>query len=139
MSKFKVLEVINAFLGLYIITAYAVYWYSGSLPAFFIYLTPVLGTLLIAYHIKMSSDLKKSIIGSGSLLNLRFVSSAGFTLLLFVLAILSFFLGCLFSQPVAFVFALLFVLDHALYISIDKNQINPKSRNNTGTPLLAAA
>ena len=136
VSKFTVLEVINALLGLYIVIMYSVYRYLVNLPDALIFLTLFFGLVLITYHIKMSSDLKKSIIGSGSLLNLRFASSTGFAFMLFVLAIAALFIGCIFSQPIAFVFSFLFVLDHALYISIDKNQISLK---NGSTPRLAAA
>ncbi|MBZ3935121.1 hypothetical protein [Methanimicrococcus blatticola] len=139
MSKFKVLEGINAFLGFYIILAYALLWYLGTVPEIFIYLTPLIGVVLLAYHVKMSSDLKKSVLGSGSLLNLRFASSTGFTFVLFLLAILCVTIGCLFAEPIAFILSMLFVLDHALYISIDKNQINPKKQKSNSTPLLAAA
>ncbi|MDL2261444.1 hypothetical protein LJC08_04340 [Methanimicrococcus sp. OttesenSCG-928-J09] len=139
MSKFKVLEGINAFLGFYIILAYALLWYLGTVPEIFVYLTPLIGIVLLAYHIKMSSDLKKSVIGSGSLLNLRFASSTGFAFILFLLAIVSVTIGCIFAEPIAFILSMLFVLDHALYISIDKNQINPKKQKGGSTPLLASA
>lgn len=139
MSKFKVLEGINAFLGFYIIMAYALLWYLGAVPEIFIYLTPLIGIVLLAYHVKMSSDLKKSVIMHGSLLNLRFASSTGFTFMLFLLAIVCLTAGSLFSSPVALVLSMLFVLNHALYISIDKNQINPKKQKGSSTPLLAAA
>ncbi len=139
MSKFKVLEGINAFLGFYIIMAYALLWYLSSVPEIFIYLTPLIGAVLLAYHVKMSSDLKKSVVGHGSLLNLRFASSTGFTFMLFLLAIVCLTAGCLFSSPVSLVLSMLFVLNHALYISIDKNQINPKKQKGGSTPLLAAA
>lgn len=139
MSKFKVLEGINAFLGFYIILAYALLWYLGAVPRVFVYLTPLIGIILLAYHIKMSSDLKKSVIGSGSLLNLKFASSAGFTFALFLLSIVSVTVGCLLSWNIALILSMLFVLDHALYISIDKNQIHPKKQKKSATPLLSAA
>ena len=139
MSKFKALEVINALLGLYIVMVYVIYRYLGNLFDSLIYLTLIFGLLLIVYHVKMSSDMRRSLIGSGSLLNLRFASSTGFTFMLFFLAIAALVIGCVFSLPIAFVFALLFVLDHALYISIDKNQISPKNRKNESVPLLTVA
>lgn len=138
MSKFKVLEGINTFLGIYIVLAYALLWYLSSVPRIFIYLTPVLSVVLIIYHIKMSSDLKKSVLGSGSLLNLRFVSSAGFTLILFLSAAVFLTAGCLLHSPLLFIPAMFFVLNHALYISIDKNQIISKKKKNSGMPLSAA-
>ncbi|WP_316559699.1 hypothetical protein [Methanimicrococcus stummii] len=87
----------------------------------FVYLTPLIGIVLLAYHVKMSSDLKKSVIGGGSLLNLRFASSTGFAFTLFLLAILCLTAGCLFSSQIPLILSMLFVLNHALYISIDKN------------------
>ncbi|WP_316558395.1 hypothetical protein [Methanimicrococcus hongohii] len=138
MSKFKVLEGINVFLGFYIILAYALLWYLGSIPLIFVYLTPLMGIVLLAYHVKMSSDLKKSVIMSGSLLNLRFASSTGFTFALFLLATVCLTAGCLLSSQLPLILSMLFVLNHALYISIDKNQLNPKKQK-AGTPLLAAA
>jgi len=139
MSKFKVLEAVNAFLGFYIVMAFAAYMYLGSLPDAFVYLTPALCFLSVVYHINMSFDLRKSMTGSGSLLNLRFVSSAGITFALFFLANAALVIGCVFSLPVAFIFALLFVLDHALYISIDKNQISQKNKRNESIQPLTAA
>ncbi|MDV0444937.1 hypothetical protein MmiAt1_04870 [Methanimicrococcus sp. At1] len=138
MSKFKALEAINIFLGIYIILAYALLWYLGTVPQIFVYTTPLIGIVLLVYHIKMSSDLKKSVIGNGSLLNLRFASSTGFAFLLFLLAIICLTAGCLFSRQIPLVLSMLFVLDHALYISIDKNQINPKKQKEN-VQLLAAA
>ncbi|WNY28151.1 hypothetical protein MmiEs2_03330 [Methanimicrococcus stummii] len=121
ISKFKVLEAVNAFLGFYVILVYALLWYLGSVPMVFVYLTPLIGIVLLAYHVKMSSDLKKSVIGGGSLLNLRFASSTGFAFTLFLLAILCLTAGCLFSSQIPLILSMLFVLNHALYISIDKN------------------
>ena len=138
ISKFKMLEAMNAFLGFYIITIYIVYWYLGSLPKVFIYLTLALGISLILLHIHLSLFLRKSFLDNDSLLTLRFVSSAVFTFGLFVLAIVCSIVGCIFESTLAFAFALLFVLDHALYVSIDLNQIR-QSRQKPSAPLRAAA
>ncbi|MDR0767129.1 MAG: hypothetical protein LBE57_01585 [Methanosarcinales archaeon] len=139
MSKFKVLEGINAFLGFYIMLAYALLWYLGSVPQTFVYTTLLLGIILLAYHVKMSADLKKSVIMSGSLLNFRFASSTGFTFVLFLLAIICLIAGCLFSLQIPLILSMLFVLNHALYISIDKNQMDPKKQSDSSTPQLSAA
>lgn len=139
MSKFKVLEAVNAFLGFYIILAYALLWYLGSVPQIFVYTAPLVGIVLLIYHIKMSSDLRKSVTASGSLLNLRFASSTGFTFVLFSLAIVCLTAGCLFSSQIPLILSMLFVLNHALFISIDMNQINMNKKKSASIPLLAAA
>lgn len=139
LAKFTALEVINAFLGIYIVSVLIFMWYFGVIPSAFLYLTPFVGIVLLAYHIKISADVQKSVACSGSLLNLKFASSTGSTFILFLSSILCLIAGCFSSLTLAFVLSLLFVLNHALYISIDKNQIRSETQKKKYQSLLASA
>lgn len=139
LPKFTALEIINAFLGIYIVFVLIFMRYFGVVPLILLYLSLLIGIVLLAYHIKISSDVRKSVICSGSLLNFKFASSTGSTFLLFLSAILCLIIGCFFSTQLPFVFSLLFVLNHALYISIDKNQIRYETQKKKYQSLLASA
>jgi len=126
LSKFKVLEVMNVFLGFYTLSVYALLWHFGTLPQMLVYLTPLLGIVLLACHMKLSMDFKKSALLSGSLLSFKFVSSTGLAFMLFLFAVICLILGSLLPSSFSLVLSMLFVLNHTLFISVDKNQIDSK-------------
>ncbi|MDV0446209.1 hypothetical protein MsAg5_00360 [Methanosarcinaceae archaeon Ag5] len=154
-SKFRALEVINAFLGFYIILMYAILWNLHFIPKVFVYLTPLVGLVLFLYHVKISSDLKKTLLDLTSPLNpkglapagtfdlinpklaSRLASSTSICLGLFFAGIVCLVAACYFELTPLFIFALLFDLDHLLFVSIDKGHMKSEERKEKGKPVRA--
>ncbi|WNY24545.1 hypothetical protein [Methanolapillus millepedarum] len=150
-SKFRALEVINAFLGFYIILMYAILWNFHFIPKAFVYLTPLVGALLFLYHIKISSDLKKTLLdltsplnpkglapaGTLDSVNPKLISSTWICLGLFLISIVCLTIACYFELTPLLIIALLFDLDHGLFVSIDKGHMKSEERKSKGKPVRA--
>ncbi|WP_338097262.1 hypothetical protein [Methanolapillus ohkumae] len=143
LSKFRVLEVINAFLGFYIVLMYAILWNIHFIPKFLVYLTPLIGAVLFLYHVKISADLKKTFMDKNSplnpekflsshntfsALNIKPVSSTWICLFLFLMTVVCLAAACYFEVTVLLIIALLFDLDHGLFVSIDKGHLKSEEK-----------